>query len=202
MPSREQTDSTRVAAVLYPAVAYAARQMGNAEVGLVGLGEQAELNLEVDRAQIRYSNGQAFGGPDSTVQVSCRLVGANGVPETEMPEVVARVVIERDPIDLPNAIAQVAPDALPIVVTTWSVSRIPTERRWNLIHRLQDEASSRPIAWVSVEGIGVVPVVPTLGDRRASGHSIIGLVLMDRASLRAYALGRCWSRGRALEWLA
>jgi hypothetical protein len=36
-------------------------------------------------------------------------------------------------------------------------------------------------------GVGVAPAIPTLGDRRASGHSIIG---------------RCWSRGRLLAWLA
>jgi NAD(P)-dependent dehydrogenase (short-subunit alcohol dehydrogenase family) len=44
--------------------------------------------------------------------------------------------------------------------------------------------------------------IPTLGDRRASGHSIIGLAVFDRAALRAEAIGRCWSRGRLLAWLS
>ena len=44
--------------------------------------------------------------------------------------------------------------------------------------------------------------MPTLGDRRASGHSIIGLAAFGRSALRAEAVGRCWSRGRMLAWLA
>jgi hypothetical protein len=55
---------------------------------------------------------------------------------------------------------------------------------------------------VSAEGVGVAPTIPTLGDRRASGHSIIGLAVFDRSDLRAEAIGRCWSQGRLLAWLA
>jgi hypothetical protein len=45
-------------------------------------------------------------------------------------------------------------------------------------------------------------MIPTLGDRRASGHSIIGLAVFERSALRAEAIGRCWSQGRWLAWLA
>jgi hypothetical protein len=55
---------------------------------------------------------------------------------------------------------------------------------------------------VSAEGVGVAPAVPTLGDRRASGHSIIGLAMFDGPMMRAEAIGRCWSQGRYLAWLA
>ena len=55
---------------------------------------------------------------------------------------------------------------------------------------------------MSAEGVGVAPAIPTLGDRPASGHSIIGLALFDRSGRRAEALGRCWSKGRLLAWLA
>jgi hypothetical protein len=41
-----------------------------------------------------------------------------------------------------------------------------------------------------------------MGDRRASGHSIIGLAVFEHSTLRAEAVGRCWSRGRLLAWLA
>jgi Uncharacterized protein conserved in bacteria (DUF2332) len=63
-------------------------------------------------------------------------------------------------------------------------------------------AAGRAVAWVSAEGVGVAPTIPTLGDRRASGHSIIGLAVFDRSALRAEAIGRCWSQGRLLAWLA
>jgi hypothetical protein len=53
----------------------------------------------------------------------------------------------------------------------------------------------------AAEGVGVAPTIPTLGDRRASGHSIIGLAVFDHAALHAEAIDRCWSRGRLLAWL-
>jgi len=74
-------------------------------------------------------------------------------------------------------------------------------RRLRFLHRLDEAAAGRPVALVSAEGVGVAPAIPTLGDRRASGHSTIGLAVFDRSTLRAEAIGRCWSRGRWLAWL-
>jgi hypothetical protein len=91
--------------------------------------------------------------------------------------------------------------ALPVVTTTWALSRVPLESRQRFLQRLGDAAAGRTVAWVSAEGVGVAPTIPTLGDRRASGHSIIGLAVLDRSTLRAEAVGRCWSRGRQLAWL-
>jgi hypothetical protein len=75
-------------------------------------------------------------------------------------------------------------------------------RRLRFLHRLGDAAAGRPVAWVSAEGVGVAPAIPTLGDRRASGHSIIGLAMLGPSVLHAEAIGRCWSRGSMLAWLA
>ncbi len=47
----------------------------------------------------------------------------------------------------------------------------------------------RAVPWVSAEGVGVAAAIPTLGDLRASGHSIIGLALFDSSALRADAIG-------------
>ena len=74
--------------------------------------------------------------------------------------------------------------------------------RLRFLERLDEVASGRPVAWVSVEGVGVAPSVPTYGDRRASGHSIIGLAVLGHATVRVETVGRCWSRGRLLAWLA
>jgi hypothetical protein len=229
--------------VLYPAVAEAARRLGASAVGLIDVGRPAGLNLNVDRVGIAYDNGQQLGDPASPVQLSAAIVGGRPVPSGAIPEVVARVVVDRDPVDVTDAenarwlracvppergatleaeIALTAPplllagdpvetlaasfthvpaDALPVVTTTWALSALPLESRLRFLHRL-DEAAGRPVAWVSVEGVGVAPSVPTLGDRRASGHSIIGLAELDHSTLRAEAVGRCWSRGRLLAWLA
>ena len=103
---------------------------------------------------------------------------------------------------MPAAFARVPADALPVVTTTWALSRFPLESRLRFLHRLDEAAAGRTVVWVSAEGVGVAPAIPTLGDRRASGHSIIGLVVFGGSAVRAEAVGRCWSRGRLLAWFA
>jgi len=113
------------------------------------------------------------------------------------------LLLRGDPVEVvPDAFARVPADALPVVTTTWALSRFPPASRVRFLHRLGEAAAGRAVAWVSAEGVGVAPSVPTLGDRRASGHSIIGLAVSDRSALRTEAIGRCWSRGRFLAWLA
>jgi hypothetical protein len=249
-----QTNETGRCAVLYPAIAEAARRVGATAVGLIDVGCSAGLNLNVDRVGITYSNGQshnkeALGDPSSPVQLSCSIVGGRPIPTRAMPEVVARIGVDLDPIDVTDAddarwlracvwpdqperaarleaemalaatapplllqgdaievvsdaFARVPAGALPVVTTTWALSHFPLERRLRFLYRLDEAAAGRAVAWVSAEGVGVAPTIPTLGDRRASGHSIIGLAVFDRSALRAEAIGRCWSRGRLLAWLA
>jgi Uncharacterized protein conserved in bacteria (DUF2332) len=196
------TNQTGPCAVLYPAITEAARRAGASAVGLIDVGAAAGSNLDVDRVGITYSNGQSLGDPSAPVQLSAALVGDRPVPARPLPEVVARVGVALPGEALPDAIAGVPADALPVVTTTWALSRVPLEGRLGFLQRLDAAATGRTVAWVSAEGVGVAPAIPTLGDRRASGHSIIGLALFDRSALRAEAIGRCWSRGRWLAWLA
>jgi len=248
---RRQTrpNETGRCAVLYPAIAEAARRAGANAVGLIDVGCSAGLNLNVDRVGITYSNGQSLGDPSSPVQMSSSIVAGRPIPARAMPEVIARVGVDRDPVDvtgaddarwlraclwpnqperaarleaemalaatapplllqgdafevMPDAFARVPADALPVVTTTWALSDFLLENRLRFLYRLGEAAAGRVVAWVSAEGVGVAPAIPTLGDRRASGHSIIGLAVFGRSALRAEAIGRCWSRGRLLAWLA
>ena len=111
-------------------------------------------------------------------------------------------LVRGDLVDLiPDAVARVPDGALPVVTTTWAVSRLSPARRSRLLHQLESVAQTRPLAWVSVEGVGVAPGVPTLGDRPASGHSIIGVTLWHGSSRDVQVVGRCWLRGRMLSGL-
>jgi hypothetical protein len=244
-----RADETGRGAVLYPAIAEAARRAGADAVGLIDVGCSAGLNLTTDRAGITYDNGQSLGDPSSPVQLRASVVGGRAVPAGAIPEVVARIGIDLDPADvtdpdearwlraclwpgqperaarleaemalaatappllltgdavevLPGAFARVPAGALPVVTTTWALSHFPLESRLRFLHRLDEAATGRAVAWVSAEGVGVAPAIPTFGDRRASGHSIIGLAVFGQSALRAEAVGRCWSRGRLLAWLA
>jgi hypothetical protein len=113
------------------------------------------------------------------------------------------LLLEGDVVEtVPDAVARVPAGVLPVVITTWALSRLPLEGRLRFLHRLNEVAAGRAVAWASAEGVGVAPAIPTLGDRRASGHSIIGLAVFERSAVRAEAIGRCWSRGRFMAWLA
>lgn len=186
------TPEGQVCAALRPAVAEAARLAGAGSVGLVDVaGGQpgTELNLQPDAA--------------ASARLRCRVVGAHQVPATPVPTVVSReaVAVEGDlGRSLAVALAQVPDDALAVVLTTWALSRLRPARRPAFLDVLHEAAAVRPVAWVSVEGVGVAPTVPTLGDRPASGHSLVGLVLVGGAD-PPRVLGRCWSRGAVLSWL-
>ena len=246
---RVRTVDSGRCAVLHPLVAEAACRAGADAVGLIGVASSAGLDLHVDRVGISYSDGTSLGDPSSAVQLSCSVVGDRPVPARAVPEVVARVAVDPDPVDgtdaddarwlraclgldqperlarleaelalvatapplllpgdplevLPDAVARVPATALPVVTTAWALSTLSLERRLRFLHRLVEAAAGRPVAWVSAEGVGVAPAVPTLGDRRASGHSILGVAVFDGPALHAEAVGRCWSRGRLLSWLA
>ncbi|MGI5222637.1 DUF2332 domain-containing protein [Nocardia sp. CA-290969] len=244
---RPWTDETRARAVLYPAIAEAARRVGAHAVGLIDVDCAAGFDLTVDRAGITYSNGQALGDPSSPSRLSSSVVGDRALPAQAIPQVTTRIGIDRAPFEvtdaedarwlraclppdrperiarldadigsaasvaplllrgdaldlLPGVFARVPAGTLPIVTTAWALSRYTREERLRFLHHL--EAAGRVVAWVSAEGVGVAPAIPTLGDRPASGHSIIGLAVFDGTGSQTEALGRCWSRGRILTWLA
>jgi hypothetical protein len=259
---RVRTDEIGHGAVLYPVIAEAAQRVGAQRVGLVDVGCSAGFNLSVDRIGITYRNGRntagrrpvvedvrAMGDLASAVQQSASVVGPGLVPTRHLPEVVARMGIDREPLDvtdpddvrwlraclapdevdeavrldaelavaamsppvllrgdgielLPEALTHMPADALAVVITTWTLSAYALAKRRRFLHALEEAAARRPVAWVSAEGVGVAPTIPTLGDRPASGHSMLGLALFDGSSRRVEAVGRCWSRGRLLSWLA
>lgn len=246
---RVRSDGTGPCAVVYPVIAEAAHRAGATSVGLIDVGCSAGFTLLVDRVGITYGNGQFLGDPSSEVQLSASIVGRRSLPGRDMPEVVARIGVDLDPVDvrnaenarwlracvgpdqperaarleaeialtaaaaplllrgdalevLPDAFARVPGDALPVVITTWALSHFPIEDRLRFLHLLDEAATGRPVAWVSAEGVGVAPAIPTLGDRHASGHSILGLAVFGASALHSEAVGRCWSRGRLLTWLA
>lgn len=187
--------------VLHPAVAEAASRAGAKSVGLVDLARTPGMNLALDSVGITYSNGARRGDMEAAIQLTCRVVGDRKVPNRDLPTVGAKVTATS--IDsLPSSLAELPEAALPVVMTTWTLSRLQREDRLRFLDSLQGAAARRAVAWVSIEGVGVAPGVPTLGDRRASGHSIIGVALLSRSELRIEAAGRCWSRGKVIEWLA
>src|SRR5690348_17650066 len=102
---RRQTraNETGRCAVLYPAIAEAARRVGATTVGLIDVSCSAALNLNVDRVGTAYGNGQSLGDPSSPVQMSSTAVGDRPIPTRAMPEVAARIGVDLDPFDVTDA---------------------------------------------------------------------------------------------------
>ncbi|WP_200804117.1 DUF2332 family protein [Pseudonocardia thermophila] len=159
--------------------------------------------IVVDRAPLDVTDPDVAGWlraclPPGDHDRAARLAAEIALAAADPPE---RMV--GNPVDLLAAAVALVPDgALPVVVTTWALSRFTRERRRLLLQRLAAASAEREIAWVTVEGVGVAPEVPTFGDRPASGHSILGLVRAAGGRVRGEGLGRCWLRGRMLAWLA
>ena len=73
-------------AVLYPAIAEAARRARATAIGLVDFGDPAGPNLDVDRVGISYSNGQSLGDLAAAVQISASVVGKQVIPARAIPD--------------------------------------------------------------------------------------------------------------------
>ena len=95
---KTRANETGRCAVLYPAIAEAARRAGANAVGLIDVGCSAGFNLQADRVGIAYSNGQSLGDPSAAGQLSCSIAGGRPVPVRAMPEVVARIGVGADPV--------------------------------------------------------------------------------------------------------
>ncbi|WP_424184400.1 DUF2332 domain-containing protein [Actinokineospora sp. G85] len=101
-----QTNEVRRAAVLYPAVALAAKQ-AKAPVGLLEVGCSGGLLLAMDKYAYRYQtegSGQVAAGPaKAALGLHCALELAPGATLPAIPKklaVAARVGLDRAPVDL------------------------------------------------------------------------------------------------------
>jgi hypothetical protein len=91
-----QTNEVGRCATLLPALGLLDREVG--PLALVDVGTSAGLTLMLDRYCYRYSPGGVVGDP-SPVVLPCETRGEVPVPD-HMPEVVARIGLDRHPIDL------------------------------------------------------------------------------------------------------
>jgi hypothetical protein len=101
-----QTNEVRRAALLYPAVAMAAKAAGG-PIGLLEVGTSAGLLLGLDRYGYRYQapdGEQVAAGPaKAPLVLSCALSLADGVKRPALPKklaVAAKVGLDRNPVDV------------------------------------------------------------------------------------------------------
>jgi hypothetical protein len=93
------TNEVGRSAVIGPALTTVAVRFG-APLGHIDVGCSAGLNLFGDRYRLDYGPAGATGPADAPVVVTCDVVGGTPPIAPALPEVAARVGLDRDPVDL------------------------------------------------------------------------------------------------------
>ncbi len=94
-----QTNECGRSALIGPALAWLSDR-GFGPLGMVDVGASAGLNLLCDRYRLDYGAHGATGPSDSPVTVECRVEGGDPPIVPTLPELVARVGIDRSAVDL------------------------------------------------------------------------------------------------------
>jgi hypothetical protein len=87
------------------AVGVVQRLSGCRPLALIDVGTGSGLGLHFDRYHVDLGDGRTFGPADSSVRLSCAVVGAPPVPPAP-PAVAVRIGIDASPIDLNDAEAR------------------------------------------------------------------------------------------------
>ena len=96
---RIQTNECGRSALIGPGLSWLSTEL-NAPLGLVDVGASAGLNLLCDRYRLDYGEKGATGPTGSPVHITCRVSGGNPPIAPALPPLVARIGIDRSPIDL------------------------------------------------------------------------------------------------------
>lgn len=90
-----------------------------------------------------------------------------------------------------------------VVTTTWVMTYLPPDRRSKFTRCLADASYSRPVFWVSAEGVGVVESLPSVEEPTVEGisASVLGLVGFSKGrQASARVLAHVHPHGRWLWW--
>ena len=93
------TNEVGRSAVVGPALTEVARRLGE-PIGLVDVGCSAGLNLLCDQYRLDYGPAGATGSPLSPIRLECEVRGQVPPIAPELPSVMERVGLDRDPVDL------------------------------------------------------------------------------------------------------
>ncbi len=175
--------------------------VGNADVPATAM-PPVVARIGVDLAPVDVGHAEdarwlrACLWPDQPERIE-RLEAAIGLARRSPPELITGNALDL----LADAITRVPSNALAVVTTTWALAYFELGDRLRFLRRLDEVASQRPVAWVSGEGVGIAPGVPTRGDSRLAPHSLVGLAIGDGGRMTIETIGRCHPHGRWLEWL-
>jgi hypothetical protein len=161
--------------------------------------------LGLDRAPVDLHDST-----QSTWQLACVWPDTGRLARTRRAQEEARrgalELVQGDAIeDVGALIARMPADATAVVMTTWVVGYFSPEQRTGFHDALAAASASRPVAWISGEGHGVIDAIPSEGihsDENGLEWSDLGLVLFWHGRADAELLGYVHPHGSAIDWRA
>ncbi len=106
---------------------------------------------------------------------------------------------------LPDLLASLPRSGVPVVITSWALAYLPTDRRTEFVNVLRAASADCPVAWISAEGEGTVPLLADVSaptDAQGIDASVLGLAVFDGRDVEAEVLGFVHPHGRWLDWRA
>jgi hypothetical protein len=103
--------------------------------------------------------------------------------------------------DLPALLREIS--GAIVITTTWVMAYLAPDRRAKFAQCLADASASRPVFWVSAEGIGVVEPLPSVEEPpvEAISASVLGVVgFSEGREASARVLAHVHPHGRWLWW--
>jgi hypothetical protein len=177
----------------------------------------AGLNLYLERYFLDFGERGTIGPTDASVRVACEVRSAAVEVPHRLPELTARIGIDRAPVDVTDPdkarwlMACVWPDTGDMidgvrvalaeapgpaaVITSWSYGYLPPEVRPDFHAALA--GSAHPVAWVVGDGAGVVDLLPVPDGE--GFPNVLGLVVFDGGAPRAELLGVVHQHGAWID---
>ena len=96
-------------------------------------------------------------------------------------------------------------DVVPVVTTTWVLAYLPAPLRVAFRKVLAAASTTRPIAWISAEGPGVVDLFADVGacsDAQGTEASVLGIAVFDDGAVESEFLAFVHPHGNWIDWRA
>lgn len=107
--------------------------------------------------------------------------------------------------DVTSMVLGLPSEVMPVVVTTWSLAYLSHIRRLEFHEVLAAASRTRPIAWVSADGAGVVEALGEISppaDANRTDASLLGLVTFVDGQATPELLGFVQPHGAWIDWRA
>ena len=115
-------------------------------------------------------------------------------------------IVQGDAVDTISGVLRDLPaDSVAVVTTTWAAAYFPFPRRVEFRERIAEVSRTRPVAWVSAEGPGVVDLFAEIDaplDENSTQASVLGLARFENGETSTELLGFVHPHGNWIDWRA